>query len=177
MPYAKNANTHTPQQINAIAKSIQKFGWTIPVLVDEVGMLITGHARILSAKKLGLTEVPVMVAIGWTEADKKAYSIADNQLGKSKFNNDLLVMELGDLASVGFDLELVGFDADSLSSLLSPLPTSLDDELNKDAGEPKTLSITVSVPSAIDIPSVAEILRRAVKASGYHGVKVKEPRA
>lgn len=145
------------------------------MLVDEVGMLITGHARILSAKKLGLKEVPVMVAIGWTEADKKAYSIADNQLGKSKFNNDLLVMELGDLASVGFDLELVGFDADSLSNLLSPLPVSLDDELNGD-GEAKTLSITVSVPSAIDIPSVAEILRRAIKTSGYHGVKVKEPR-
>jgi hypothetical protein len=80
IPYAKNARTHTDAQIAAIAASIKEWGWTTPALVGEDGGLIAGHARILAARQLGVAKIPVMVAAGWTEAQKRAYVLADNQL-------------------------------------------------------------------------------------------------
>jgi hypothetical protein len=80
IPYAKNARTHTDAQVAAIAASIKEWGWTTPALVGEDGGLIAGHARILAARQLGIVEIPVMVAAGWTEAQKRAYVLADNQL-------------------------------------------------------------------------------------------------
>jgi ParB-like chromosome segregation protein Spo0J len=80
IPYAKNARTHTDAQIAAIAASIKEWGWTTPALVAEDGGLIAGHARVLAARQLGIAEIPVMVAAGWTEAQKRAYVLADNQL-------------------------------------------------------------------------------------------------
>src|SRR3954466_4300566 len=79
-PYARNARTHSDAQVAQIAGSICEWGWTVPVLVDESGMLIAGHGRVLAARKLGLSEIPVMVARGWSEAQKRAYVIADNKL-------------------------------------------------------------------------------------------------
>ena len=80
VPYAKNARTHSAEQIDQIAASIREWGWTNPVLVGEDGTIIAGHGRVLGARKLRIREVPVMVATGWTEAQKKAYAIADNKL-------------------------------------------------------------------------------------------------
>jgi hypothetical protein len=80
IPYAKNARTHTDAQVAAIAASIKEWGWTTPALVGEDGGLIAGHARILAARQLGIAEIPVMVAAGWSEAQKRAYVRADNQL-------------------------------------------------------------------------------------------------
>jgi ParB-like chromosome segregation protein Spo0J len=68
VPYARNARTHSPEQVDQIAASIREWGWTVPVLVDESGGLIAGHARLLAAQKLGLVDVPVVVAAGWSEA-------------------------------------------------------------------------------------------------------------
>jgi hypothetical protein len=79
IPYAKNARTHTDAQVAAIAASIKEWGWTTPALVGEDGGLIAGHARVLAARQLGIAEIPVMVAAGWTEAQKRAYVLADNQ--------------------------------------------------------------------------------------------------
>src|SRR5467141_2370759 len=79
-PYAKNARTHTDAQVAAIAASIREWGWTSPALVGEDGGLIAGHARVLAARQLGIAEIPVMVAAGWSEAQKRAYVLADNQL-------------------------------------------------------------------------------------------------
>ena len=79
-PVAKNARTHTDAQVAAIAASIKEWGWTSPALVGEDGGLIAGHARILAARQLGIAEIPVMVAAGWSEAQKRAYVLADNQL-------------------------------------------------------------------------------------------------
>jgi hypothetical protein len=76
IPYAKNARTHTDAQIAAIAASIKEWGWTSPALVGEDGGLIAGHARMLAARQLGIAEIPVMVAAGWTEAQKRAYVLA-----------------------------------------------------------------------------------------------------
>src|SRR6266403_1855906 len=80
IPYAKNARTHSDTQIAAIAASIKEWGWTTPALVGEDGGLIAGHARILAARQLGIAEIPVMVAAGRSEAQKRAYVLADNQL-------------------------------------------------------------------------------------------------
>ena len=73
IPYARNARTHTDAQVAAIAASIKEWGWTTPALVGEDGGLIAGHARVLAARQLGIAEIPVMVAAGWTEAQKRAY--------------------------------------------------------------------------------------------------------
>jgi ParB-like chromosome segregation protein Spo0J len=80
VPYASNARTHSKEQIDQIARSIEEWGWTVPVLIDEDGGLIAGHGRILAAKKLKIDEVPVVVARGWSEAQKRAYVLADNKL-------------------------------------------------------------------------------------------------
>ena len=80
IPHAKNARTHTDAQVAAIAASIKEWGWTTPALVGEDGGLIAGHARILAARQLSIAEIPVMVAAGWSEAQKRAYVLADNQL-------------------------------------------------------------------------------------------------
>ena len=118
VPYAKNARTHSAAQVAAIAASIREWGWTVPVLVDEAGGIIAGHGRILAAQKLGIAEVPVMVATGWTEAQKRAYVIADNKLAlNAGWDDELLKLELGDLRDLDFDLSLTGFDDDELAAL------------------------------------------------------------
>lgn len=83
IPYARNARTHSDEQVAQIAASIREWGWTTPVLVDEQGGIIAGHGRTLAAHKLEMTEVPVMVAKGWSDAKKRAYIIADNKLAQN----------------------------------------------------------------------------------------------
>ena len=80
LPYARNARTHSPEQVQQIAASIREFGFTVPVLVDTAGTLIAGHGRVLAAQSLGITEVPTMVADGWSAEQIRAYRIADNKL-------------------------------------------------------------------------------------------------
>lgn len=120
VPYAKNARTHSAGQIEQIAASIRQWGWTMPCLVDEVGELIAGHGRLLAAQSLGLAEVPVMVASGWTEAQKRAYRLADNQLAlNAEWDSKALGLELGALKEGGFDLGLVGFDPQALRQFMA----------------------------------------------------------
>jgi len=119
IPYARNARTHSPAQIAQIAASIREFGWTFPVLVDEQGTIIAGHGRVLAAQSLGITEVPVMVATGWTEAQRRGYVILDNKVAlNAAWDNDLLPVELGDLKAMGFDMGLTGFGEIELGKLL-----------------------------------------------------------
>ena len=116
VPYASNSRTHSDQQVAQIAASMKEWGWTNPVLVDEAGMIIAGHGRVLAARKLGLAEVPVMVAEGWSEAQKRAYVLADNQLAlNAGWDMDVLKNELAGLKEWEFDLSLLGFaDLDAL---------------------------------------------------------------
>jgi ParB family chromosome partitioning protein len=119
IPYARNARTHSDEQVAQIAASMKEWGWTNPVLVDETGMIISGHGRVMAAQKLGLPEVPVMVAEGWTEAQKKAYVLADNQLAlNAEWDMDLLAGELAELHADDFDLNLLGFDDKFVDDLL-----------------------------------------------------------
>lgn len=111
IPYARNARTHSDEQVGQIAASIKEWGWTTPVLVDEQGGIIAGHGRTLAAQKLGITEVPVMVAKGWSDAKKRAYVLADNKLAlNAGWDNEMLALELEEIAELGFDLNLIGFD-------------------------------------------------------------------
>src|SRR3954452_358050 len=118
IPYARNARTHSPAQVDQIAASIKEWGWTNPVLVSEDNTLIAGHGRVLAARKLRIAEVPVMIAIGWTEAQKKAYAIADNKLAlNAGWDEALLGLEIGELESIGFDIELLGFTDSEIAAL------------------------------------------------------------
>lgn len=111
IPYARNARTHSDEQIGQIAASIKEWGWTTPILVDETGGIIAGHGRTLAAQRLKMAEVPVMVAKGWSDAKKRAYVLADNKLAlNAGWDNEMLKLELGEIGELGFNLELMGFD-------------------------------------------------------------------
>jgi hypothetical protein len=125
IPYANNARVHTEADLAKIAASIARWGWTMPVLVDEEGVLIAGHARVGAAAKLGLTSIPIMIARSWSAEEKKAYRLADNQLAvRAIWDPDLLSQELQELDFRGFDLGLVGFEPGQLKTILAGLGAS-----------------------------------------------------
>ena len=120
-PYAKNARQHPPEQIDQIAASMERFGFTIPMLVAEDGTIIAGHGRLMAAAQLGFAEVPVMVARGWSEEDRRLYTLADNRLAEiAEWDPEMLRMELGELREdFGIeDMSLIGFSADDLADIL-----------------------------------------------------------
>ena len=122
-PYARNAKTHGADQVAKIAASMAEFGWTVPCLVAEDGELIAGHGRVLAATQLGLTEAPVIVLGHLTEAQRRAYRIADNKLTElGTWDEALLSAELNDLLAEDFDLSLVGFSDGELDKLLAYVP-------------------------------------------------------
>lgn len=128
IPYASNSRTHSEEQVTAIAASIKEFGFTNPVLIDEGNGIIAGHGRVLAAKKLGLTEVPVIVLSHLTEAQRKAYVIADNKLAlNAGWDLELLSIEMRGLNDAGFDLNLIGFSADEIANLLVEKTDGLTD--------------------------------------------------
>jgi DNA modification methylase len=129
VPYARNSRTHSPEQVDQIAASIKEWGFTTPILVDTDGQIIAGHGRLLAAQKLGLDEVPTMTATGWTDAQKKAYVIADNKLAlNAGWDNAMLAIEMQELGDMGFDLDLTGFGKDELSALFPQDSAGLTDE-------------------------------------------------
>jgi DNA modification methylase len=128
IPYARNSRTHSDEQVAQIAASIREFGFTNPVLVDGERGVIAGHGRVLAARKLGLDEVPVIELTHLTEAQRRAYVIADNKLALyAGWDLDLLKVELGSLQADGFDLGLIGFSGDELVELLADSTDGLTD--------------------------------------------------
>src|SRR5688572_4076808 len=122
IPYARNARTHSDAHIAQIAASIKEFGWTNPILVDGDQGIIAGHGRVLGALQLGITEVPVIELAGMTDAQKKAYVLADNKLAlNAGWDEGLLALELADLRDLSFDLSTIGFSDNELQSLLRRL--------------------------------------------------------
>lgn len=122
VPYARNARTHSPAQVAQLAASIREFGWTNPVLIDETGGIIAGHGRVLGARELGMDAVPCLRLTGLTDAQKRAYVLADNQLAlNAGWDEALLAEELSALGAMEFDLGVLGFDADTISELLAGL--------------------------------------------------------
>jgi ParB-like chromosome segregation protein Spo0J len=120
IPYARNARAHSDEQVAQIAASIRAFGFTSPILVDGKNGIIAGHGRLLAARKLGMGEVPVIELAGMSEAQKRAYIIADNKLAlNAGWDTEMLAIEFGDLAGLGFDLSLTGFGEDELAAIMS----------------------------------------------------------
>lgn len=119
IPYINNSRTHNEEQINQIVASINEFGFTNPLLIDEKDNIIAGHGRLLASKKLGMEEVPCIVLSGLTEAQKKAYIIADNKLAlNAGWDDELLNLELENLKELDFDISLTGFNIDELDDVL-----------------------------------------------------------
>jgi len=120
LPYARNARTHSDEQIAQIAASIAEFGFVNPCLVGADGVLVAGHGRLAAARKLGLPTVPVVVLDHLTPTQRRALVLADNRLAElSTWDDALLRIELEALQDEGFDLDLTGFDADALAELLA----------------------------------------------------------
>ncbi len=133
--YGDNAKEHPDSQIDKLATSIQKFGWTQPLVVDADGVIILGHGRFRAAKKLGFEKVPVIVRSDLTPVEVRQLRIADNKLNETAWNLDALSIDLAWLQEAGADLSLTGFGADEIDSLMqATVPESLDD-LEEQYGE------------------------------------------
>ncbi len=127
IPYAKNSRTHTDEHIRQIAASIREFGFTVPVIVDEVKGIIAGHGRVRAAVLIALEVIPCRQVFGWSEAQKIAYCMADNQLPlNAQWDQKLLEAEIQKLMDMEFDIDLLGFDDDFLLNLF-PVEEGLTD--------------------------------------------------
>ena len=121
IPYVNNSRKHSDQQVAQIAASIKEFGWTNPILVDNEKGIIAGHGRLMAARKLKMDDVPTIELSHLSEAQKKALVIADNKLAlNADWDTQILSLELSELQDIGFDLDILGFDANELSALLEP---------------------------------------------------------
>lgn len=120
IPYINNSRTHSESQIKQIAASIREFGFTNPILIDESGTIIAGHGRVMAAQVLELDEVPTITLDGLSDAQRKAYVIADNKLAlNAGWDTEILLAEIDALQDLNFDTQLLGFSADELSEMLN----------------------------------------------------------
>ena len=152
IPYVNNSRTHSDEQVMQVASSIKEFGFTNPILIDDDGGIIAGHGRLMAAKKLGLDEVPC-IRLGYlSEAQRKAYVIADNQLAlNSGWDLDSLRVEIERLDELDFDMGLLGFDADVITKLLdieAELPELPDGD--RDPFQQKTFTLHDEQAAVID---------------------------
>lgn len=134
VPYARNARTHSKEQILQLRASLREFGFVNPVIVDKDLNIIAGHGRILAAKEEGVTEVPCVFAEHLTEAQKRAYILADNRLAMNAgWDEEMLSVEISDLQAADFDVSLLGFDDAELNKLLGSADDVKDDEFDVDS--------------------------------------------
>jgi len=123
LPYARNARTHSADQVNKLAASIQEFGFLNPVIADSDGNIIAGHGRVMAAKQLGLPQIPVIQADHLTPDQQRAYILADNRLAlDAGWDEELLRVEFGALTAADFDLSLTGFSIDEITAVMDPEP-------------------------------------------------------
>ncbi len=131
IPYANNARTHSDIQIAQIAASIKEFGFLSPIVISKDNTILCGHGRFYAAQKLGLDKVPCIKEEYLTEAQKKAYIIADNKLSlNAGWDNELLSIELSELEASDFDLDLLGFDEKELSKIFDDGSDVKDDDFD-----------------------------------------------
>ena len=152
IPYVNNSRTHSDEQVTQVASSIKEFGFTNPLLIDEQGGIIAGHGRLMAANKLGLEQVPTITLAGLTEAQRKAYIIADNQLAlNSGWDLDMLRVEIERLEELDFDLSLVGFEDDVIEKLLD-IDTDMPDlpDGDRDPFQQKTFTLHDEQAQTID---------------------------
>ena len=136
VPYARNARTHSDEQVAQIAASIAEFGFNNPVLVDTNAGIIAGHGRVLAARKLGIDQVPVVVLDHLSETQKRAYVLADNRIGENAgWDDEILRTELTDLKDADLDLALLGFDEDEVANLFAEVAPEVAPSENEEAPE------------------------------------------
>ena len=124
IPYARNSRTHSDAQIAQIAASVREYGFTNPVLIDADGGIVAGHGRVMAARALGMADVPCIRLAHLTDAQKRAYIIADNRLAlNAGWDDSLLALELRDLADAGYDVGLTGFGLDEIDDMLRQVET------------------------------------------------------
>ena len=164
IPHARNARTHSEDQVAQIAGSIAEFGFVNPVLVGEDGVIIAGHGRVLAARKLGFTEVPVIVLSHLTPTQRRALMIADNRIAENAgWDEEMLGAELAALRDDDFDLELLGFDDSEVDRLLADTLDEVSENLD-------------DAPSRRPIPSVARAISgSAVSTACYAGMQPCSP--
>ena len=133
VPYARNSRTHSPEQVAQVAASIREFGFTNPVLIDAQGGIIAGHGRVMASRQLGLAEVPCLRLSHLSDAQKRAYIIADNKLAlNAGWDDELLALEMKELGEMDFDLGLTGFGTDEIDQLLASLDATPEGETDGD---------------------------------------------
>jgi DNA modification methylase len=149
IPYARNARTHSDEQVAQIAASIAEFGWTSPILAGADGIIIAGHARLQAARKLGLTEVPVIVLGHLTETQRRALVLVDNRLAlNAGWNEDMLRVELESLREDDFNLDIVGFSDDELENLLRD-PEQTHEGLTEEDAVPDEQETVITQPGDV----------------------------
>jgi ParB-like chromosome segregation protein Spo0J len=164
IPYARNARTHSAQQIRQIAASMREWGWTMPVLADENGGILAGHGRVSAAELNGYTEAPVITARGWSDAKKRAYIIADNKLSlNAGWDEELLGLELLELRDAGVELALTGFESAELMNLLREIDEAPAPDLPSGERAPyRQMTFTLH-------DSQAELVEAAIAAAKTRG--------
>ena len=149
IPYARNARTHSPEQVAQIAASIAEFGFTNPILAGSDGVIVAGHGRLAAAQKLGLATVPVVVLDHLTPTQRRALIIADNRIAENAgWDEALLRIEMADLQDADFDLSLTGFDADALAELMAGDEPQGEGQTDDDA-VPDVAEMPVSRPGDV----------------------------
>jgi DNA modification methylase len=150
-PYPRNARTHSSRQIAQIARSIERFGFTNPVLVDDDGMILAGHGRVKAALSLGMATVPIVRLSHMSEAEKRAYIIADNRLAeKAGWDSDLLAFELQGLIDLGFEVEITGFETAEIDLLLDEAAArDPDSTAGPEDDHPEPPKVAVSRPGDV----------------------------
>lgn len=138
IPYARNARTHSDEQVARIAASIKEFGWTNPILIDGENGIIAGHGRVLAARKLGLEKVPTIELSGLTEAQKRAYILADNRLAlDAGWDEEMLKLEFAELEKEGFELSKTGFSDEEINEMMADLDREVEGVEDVEAPEPQ----------------------------------------
>jgi len=147
IPYARNSRTHSDAQISQLAASIKEWGWTVPILIDETGMIIAGHGRLAAAQKLNYKQVPVVIASNWSEEKKRAYVIADNKLAlNAGWDTELLALEIQELKATDFNLSILGFTDEELNNLI---PVNVTEGLTDEDAVPEPPPEPITKPDDI----------------------------
>ena len=149
VPYARNARTHSEEQVAQIAASIVEFGFTNPILAGSDGVIVAGHGRLAAAQKLGLDTVPVVVLDHLTPTQRRALIIADNRIAENAgWDDAMLRIELQSLQEDGFNLDITGFDVDALAEIMAGEETTVDGNTDDDA-VPEVLATPISRPGDV----------------------------
>lgn len=176
IPFAQNARKHSAEQVEQLAASMERFGFTIPVLAAEDGTIIAGHGRVMAAQRLGYQTVPVMVARGWTDEQRRAYTLADNRLAENAtWDDDLLRVELVWLREAGMDATFLGFSTHEIDTIFNGWEASQKkiDAVDSNAAGDGELYAHIKVKCLqSDKAGVIEALKDAMASSGYEGVEI-----